>query len=457
MTRHQVEDDWGHRQTRRLHARLQKVLRRLGPGSVRRLEQQLGVRDGWLRYKRHRGTLDVPHFLQILRILDLDPSRFVADALGESAAPEASRTPGVDQDHAPPEPAKGKPPTWVRRARRQFDRRRHDRRQLTDGPPLADSLLQELDHTRRTDPTSTLRHLETHWQDASLGQLPRLLGIAGSTWRHLFQLDKAHHALHHAWQMARELHDRALEADLLQRLGYVLADGGEHGVALRLARQAGELYLQLADLEGIGRAFVDQGTWLFYLDRGAEAIQVLDTALLYLPPQSQENRCAALHNLSLSHRQLGQLQRASDYAGQARALEKALDASGRARLIWLQGRLAGDLGQLDEAQALLAQAAGRLVDLHPADGALATIEQVHILLRQGHNDQAFEIAKSMIRLVEPLKDRPMISAALAELLRCCLSGGRLTTPLVAGIERQLRRQASPKPLHLAHLQRPESG
>lgn len=452
MPRHKAEDDWGHRQTQRLHARLQKVLRQRGPGSVRHLEQQLGVRDGWLRYKRHRGTLDVSHFLQILHLLDLDPGHFMVEALGETTPSDAAHSPEPLGDVDPPAPFRGKVPTWVRRARRRFDQA-----QQTTAPTLMDSRLQELDHQRRNDPAGALRHLEAHWQDASLHQLPRLLGIAGTTWRHLFQLDKAHHALHHACQMARALPDRILEADLLQRLGYVLADHGEHGTALRLARRATTLYLNVADLEGIGRAFVDQGTWLFYLDRCADAIQALDTALLYLPPSSEENRCAALHNLSLSHHQLGQLQQAARCAQQARRLEGALDAGGRARLIWLQGRIAGDLGHLDEAQTLLAQAADRLVSLHPADGALATIEHVHVLLRLGQSERAFEIAGSMIRLVEPLKNRPMISAALAELLRCCLSGRRLTASLLADIERRLERQGSPEPLRMAHLQRTDSG
>lgn len=423
MGRHITEDGLGRRQTRQLHEHLQKTLRKAGPGSIRRLEQRLGVRDGWLRYQRFRGTLDVPSLLQILHFLDLDAAPFFAEALG--GTPVTWR----------PEPVRGTAPLLVRKAQRRFSAPPAD-----DTASLPDSELPRLDRLRRDDPNQALRQISRILARSSRPQLARLLAIAGSAWRHLFQLTKARHALDGALKMAEELDQPSRVADVLQRLGYVLADGGQYAAAWRLARRATELYTQVADLEGIGRSFVDQGTWLFYLHRIDEAMVAQQTALRYLPDTAGENRSAALHCLSLSCRQQGDAAQAANYAKQARALADDLDASGKARLIWLQGSIAADLDRLDEAEAYLDEATRLFMELHPADAALVTTERVHLQLRRGHTERAYQIAQSMIQLVEPLRRQPLISAALVELLRCSIGGHGLTLPLVIDVEAKLRKE-----------------
>lgn len=423
MRRHNIEDSFGKRQTQRLHRHLQKTLRQAGPGSIKALEARLGVRTGWLRYKRFRGTMELPHLLQILHLLDLDPGTFFSEALGDS--PAKLRL----------DPARGKAPLMVRKALQRFTDQLPAR-----SPALESDDVQHLDQARREHPKETVQRISGLLERADDEQLARLLGIAGSAWRQLFQLTKARHALGTALQMAEELNKPALIADTLQRLGYVMADGGEHATAWRLARRATDLYTQVAHFEGIGRSYVDQGIWLFYLDRVDEAIAAQEAALRYLPDSATENRCAALQGLGLYYRQQGQLDRAADYAEQARALESFLDPFSRARLIWLQGQIAADLGHLEEAETFLSESADSLVNLHPADAALVTTELVHLQLRQGQQEKAYRTAGTMIGLVEPLNRHPLISAAIVELLRCCLSGQGLTLSLVVAVEEKLRKE-----------------
>lgn len=423
MQRHIIEDSLGRRQAKRLHQYLQKTLRRAGPGSIMALEKKLGVRSGWLRYKRFRGTLELSHLLQILHLLDLDPATFFSEAFGEN--PAAYR---LDQ-------AKGKAPLLVRKVVQRFADK------MPAKPPgLQASDLRELDQQRRDSPKESLQGVASSLDRAAVDQLPMLLGIAGSAWRHMFQLDKARHALNSGLQMAEELRDSSLTADVLQRLGYVVADSGEYANAWRLARRATEIYTQTADFEGIGRSFVDQGIWLFYLDRVEEAIAAQEAALRYLPASAMENRCAAMQNLGLYYRQRGATQRAAEYAEQARALDEALDPFSRARLIWLQGQIEVDQGNLESAERFLGQAATGLMSLHPADAALVTTELVHLQLRRGHPERAYKTAGTMISLVEPLSRHPHISAAIIELLRCCLSGRGLGLSLVVDVETRLRKE-----------------
>lgn len=423
MGRNIIDDSFGRRQAQRLHLHLQKTLRQRGPGSITALEQALGVRSGWLRYKRYRGTLELSHLLQILHWLDLDPGPFFCEVFGER--PSSFRLP----------PSKGKVPLMVRRAVQRFVEGTAAKQ-----PQLTESDLLDLERLRRNSPRDVIQRITASLDRAAGEQLVRLLSTAGSAWRHLLQLDKAHHALSNALEMAEDLEEPSLTGDLLQRLGYVVADAGEHATAWRLARRATDTYTLVADLEGIGRSFVDQGIWLFYLDRTEEAISALQAALRYLPPSAEENRCAALQALGLCHRQRGELQEAAGYADQARLLESSLDPFGRARLIWLQGQIAADQERYSEAEEALSEAARSLMKLHPGDAALITTELVHLQLRRGHNERAYETASTMISLVEPLNRQPLISAAVVELLRCCLSGHGLTLSLVAEVKSKLRKQ-----------------
>lgn len=423
MGRKIIDDSLGRRQSKRVHLHLQKTLRRRGPGTVAALERSLGVRSGWLRYKRYRGTMEMSHLLQILHWLDLDPGTFFSETFGERPRPFRLHS------------AKGKAPALVRRAVQRFVESA-----VVKHPPLADSELQHLEELRRSEPRETILQINICLEHADGEQLARLLGIAGSAWRHLFDLDKAQHALSSALQLAERLDNPSLTGDFLQRLSYVVADAGEHVNAWRLARRATDTYTGAADFEGIGRSFVDQGIWLFYLDRTEEAIAAQQAALRYLPLEAEENRCAALQALGLCHRQQGRLDEAATYAEQARRLERSLDPFGRARLIWLQGQIATDQERYLEAEAFLSEAAGSLMSLHPGDAALVTTELVHLQLRCGHNERAYETASSMISLVETLNRQPMISAAIIELLRCCLNGRGLTLSLVAEVKNRLSKE-----------------
>ncbi len=423
MGRKIIEDSFGRRQAQRLHLHLQKTLRQRGPGSITALEKALGVRSGWLRYKRYRGTLELSHLLQILHWLDLDPGPFFSEVFGER--PSALRLPI----------RKGNVPLLVRRAVQRFVNGA-----VAKQPRLSESDLLGFERARRNSPREVIQQITACLDQADGEQLPRLLSTAGSAWRHLIQLDKAQHALNSALQMAEDLDMPALTGDLLQRLGYVVADAGEHATAWRLARRATDTYTLVADLEGIGKSFVDQGIWLFYLDRTDEAIAAHQAALRYLPPSAEENRCAALQALGLCHRRRGELEEAANYADQARLLEGSLDPFGRARLIWLQGQIAADQERYAEAEESLSEAARSLMKLHPGDAALITTELVHLQLRRGHNERAYETASTMISLVEPLNRQPLISAAVVELLRCCLSGRGLTLSLVAEVKNKLRKQ-----------------
>ncbi len=218
-------------------------------------------------------------------------------------------------------------------------------------------------------------------------------------------------------------------ADLWQRFAFVVADRGNYQRALVVSERAERIHVRTGDDLGIAKSLVDQGIWLHYLDKAHKSIELHRAALRRLPesPQASRWRTSALQFLGLSFLQLEELDQADSYAAQARDAACGDGPWVLGGILWLQARVALSQGDYAEAEGFLREATEIFLPISSGQAALASIELIRSLILQDRADEAYETAKAMARLVEPLRRKSRVSeAALAELVRCGLEGHGLT-------------------------------
>ncbi len=426
--------------------RLDDVIRSRGWGAIRASEAAIGKSSSWWHGPLEKGDLRLSDFLALLEHLGLDEGDFLRQALDKEGVPALHRPVGEE-------------PLLVARVRERLE---HKPRQESDRQP-SDRQPSDRQPSGRQESEFGLSFLESldklRYEDAELAStqalwavnfvppelLPRLLGIGGSTDRLRIRLRDAYHAIYFGLSLAREWGDFSATADLLQRLGYVVAHDGSYHRALRLAEDAAVLHLREADSAGAGKALVDQGIWLHYLGRTQEAIRGQESALTLLPEGGGRSRCAAYQHLAQFHYSLGRLEPASGLIEKAEALAGEVGPMAGAKITWLKALILAGQGDLAGADETLSQTISVLWKIDLGVTALATCDLVRLLLLRGLPRHALEAAGTMRPMIFHLRQRKVMAAAIAELLRCEREG--LTLTLVdevrTKIEAELRARGRP--------------
>ena len=273
--------------TQRLIQALNREIRSRGRGAIRAVDRAAGYTEGWWQNRAASGDISVQQLLKVLSHLGLDPTRFVRRTIGSNDGLELDRP-------------TGKPPEIVQRA---FDRLNSGQ----DGTGIGQTYLDTLDQRRYQEPDEVLRQALWAVDHVELTLLPQLLGVAGSAWRILFQLNKAAHVIQAGIRMADQQGSRQLVARLLQRLAYVEADLGDHEEAMRITEKAAMLFLRRGEHVALAKATVDIGKWFHNLGRFEESSETHKAALAMLPEHAYLNRCAAHQYIGLNSRELGDL------------------------------------------------------------------------------------------------------------------------------------------------------
>ena len=400
--------------TERLVQLLDQEIRSRGRGAIRAVDRAAGYRDGWWLNRAASGNLTVHQLFVVLEHLGLDPVRFVRRALGRDERLVFDRP-------------RGQPPEMVARAWERFE---------TEVPfhGVGKQFLESLDHRRFGDPRGVLALAKWAVDSVEVALLPQLLGVAGSTWRLLIRLDEAEHAIHAGIALAQKLRQRSVVGNLLQRLAYVVADRGDRAEALSLSEQAAMVFLRCDDRSALGKALVDQGIWLYYLNRYEESIEAhrsaegLLTGEGLLPTERSRNRVVVLQYQGLNCLALGNLEEALQWAREAERLarETGVDEWARPKLLWLFAKVRIDLGALDQAAYDLEEIVELYRELHAGEAALATCELVRVRLLQGRAEEATLASLAMRSFIEPLRHNKIISAAIGDLLRYGQAGLTLT-------------------------------
>jgi tetratricopeptide (TPR) repeat protein len=399
---------------------LDQELRRRPYGTISAMERALGWSTGWWHGRIRAGDVSTNHMLAILDFLGLDPVAFVRRQVGSPHGLELDRP-------------QGEAPEIVKRAWERF-------RSGEEGTGVGETFLQSLDSMRYADPAGALALAEGSVAMVELELLPRLLGVVGSIFRMQLKMEEAQHAIHAGVEVAVSLNDHRTIGRLIQRLGYVFADMGDHERALCHANAAASYVLQVGDHRALGPVMVDQGIWLYYLERYEDSLRVHRAAYEFLAPEEKNNRIAALQYQALCWKDMGNLEEAFVFLRRAKKEAGSENRWAGPKLNWLEGELLRDLGQFDQAVEYLQKAIDHFRRVHLGEAALVTCDLIRAWLMQGKGEEAYLAARELLVLLEPLRGNRIISSAIADLLR----GGQigLSLALVDTVFAQIQSEHS---------------
>jgi tetratricopeptide (TPR) repeat protein len=386
--------------SRRLIDALDEKVRSLGRGAITEMELALGRKKtrGWWQNRVKTGYVTTAQLFGIFEVLGLDPGQFIREVLGKKGGLELHRP-------------KGPPPEIVRRAWARF----RDNGDLVE--TVGESNLRTLDTMRYENPQLAVDQALATVAYSPRELLPRLLGITGSAWRLMAQLDKAEPAIYAGIQMAQELDDQQALGELLQRLAYVYFERSEVRRALLLGERATITFLRCENRVGVGKTLVDQGIWLRLSGMREAAIASHGMALDWLPPDERHNRAAAHQHIALNCLELGFPGLALECLPKAESEAVGLPRGEVDKLNWLRALILVDLGQLDESAHRLEEVVAVFAQIHLGDMALAVCDLVQVEIHRGDPLRAANLAKHLLLLVEPLRDNQIASNAIADLLR----------------------------------------
>lgn len=408
-----------------------------GRGSIARTERALKLRDGYFRKNRSARSFRLEKLAAYLEVMDVDPGSFFRRAFEDSDLAEAERQADTDPIASFLTEARSIPRGKAARLLNKVDSLRlHNSLQMLSEADR--KLLDRLDDKRYEDHAACAaeaeklcrRALERH----HVKMVARALGIRASALRLGGQLNRAQLHLTSALRLARRHRLRDVEADLLQRVIYVVADRGEHQQALAIADRSLVLYEDLQDVAGIGKAQVDRGAMLFRLGDYEQAQEAYEVALRHLPEALPRYRWSALQSLACTHLATGRVDAAD------RRLEEAAPyrpAGGHhvGRLAWLRARIARERHDYATAERLYREALVIFADF-PGDAVLASIELVRLYMVCGRIQDARQLARGMRALVFDLPDNNVLGAAAWQLARAEMLGG-LTVELVDKVAKEI--------------------
>ena len=431
-------------ETRRILGHLREAFRRAGHGSMVRTARSLGLHDTFFSEGgERRKRLDVGLLIRALQELQIPLTEFFAEAEGRrSDLPW--QNPGIHEQST--EETRQAVRLAYRRMRAELpgvdlipELENGDRiaaSEPVDGR-LGEEWLDALDSRRQDAPEAVAAEVASHLHQIEAGLLPRALGVWSSALRLTLDLEVAADLNSWALRLAQATGDSVTVADLYIRRGYIAADNGDYRQGLTLSQLAAGVAASLGDLEGEGRALVDCSRTLHYLGRSTEAIKAGKRALELLPESLADNRLTALCTLGSSYLAIGDPIAADELLSSAAPLADSTGKQDQAKVLWLRASVCRQQGQRQKAERLLRYVVDIFRGLHFGEAALAGVELVRVLLEQGKPGEAQQVCNSLLPLLDPLEQNPIVEAAFGELLRAGARGSlclALTRQIKASIE-----------------------
>jgi tetratricopeptide (TPR) repeat protein len=169
--------------------------------------------------------------------------------------------------------------------------------------------------------------------------------------------------------------------------------------ALELLRRAVGLFSRLGDPHRAGRSLINLSLALLYSGRAEESVPALQRAMKLIEPELEPRLLlSARHNLIAALTDLGHFLEAQRAYREALPLYRAFpDARTRNRRVWLKGRIARGLGQVEEAEALfLAAREGFLAEGIPYETALVALDLALIYAERGRTAELKRLAADLV-------------------------------------------------------------
>jgi len=228
----------------------------------------------------------------------------------------------------------------------------------------------------------------------------RAWAYLGNARRIAFDLAGAEEALTRAERLAEGgSADPLEEARILDLRASLLSDQGHFEQAAELLDVVIDIYSELNELHRKGRAMISKGVFLGYSGWHEEAIRQLRKGLSFVD-WDREPRLVlmARHNLAWFLTDRGRAEEASRQLERFRHTYHEFSSSWtRLRLAWLEGRIAGRLGRLDEAESTLGEVRrGFLAEGQGYDASLVTLDLARLYLEEGRTAEVRTLAEEML-------------------------------------------------------------
>lgn len=206
------------------------------------------------------------------------------------------------------------------------------------------------------------------------------------------------------------------EARLYGFVASLRSDQRRFDEAIRLVGHAETIYRRAGDHQFMARSMIGRGLYTAYSGEAEKAIPILEAALGQLEADRDPRLAlAAQHNLILCLNECGRLQEALKLLVRVRPLySKFGDSWTKARMRWLEGKIAVGLGRALEAEHAFLEARQELMELEaPLDAALISLDLAALYLEQGRTDIARRIAAEILPIFRSREiEREAIAAVM---------------------------------------------
>jgi tetratricopeptide (TPR) repeat protein len=292
---------------------------------------------------------------------------------------------------------------------------------------MVDSLdLQRYDHPAEAAQLARIAAVELvsegHWETHL-----RALGVYASSLRMGGSMSLAAMVLSEALHLASQ-GGPMLEAELMQRAGYIVQDHARHAEALDCFNAAAALYASIGDYDGIAKVLVDRGLCLYLRGDIEAAERDLRRGLLLLPEAAIRYRSAAKLTFGLALLGSGREAEGLQQIANAEKLLVQPTAYDQTSLAYTRAGLARDRGKDCEAEKLYQEAKALAHRFSPFDSALITLDLLDLLVKQGRHAEVAAEGLTVHALLHPLRLHPDAQESLRELARL---NGRMTLQDIA--------------------------
>jgi len=449
------EQAFGTQVAEELIYRVQVAKRTMGL-TVGQLAAQIGRDRSFLAEIRRQGKVSLSTLLGVLSVLQIQTVDFFACAMHPNpSSPLWKFRRGAALLSEPPGPQ-------ILRIEQWFTKTANLNSEAVEvltsygGPPqltlerLPVSRIDDLEQKRHDRPhrvmKTILAEMETFPRSPRPGFKPHkawtatsLLGVLGSCYGIIGEMDQGYHALALAERISSWYHMRERQANIAVRSFYVLCRRNMPAEALRMIGFARAAFKSLEDQTAVDRCWVETGIAFYQQGRLTESRCAYEQALAVLPKSEARYRLAASHALATIAVRQGRLRDAFRFAQMASSLADATDNYSTGMVLWLKANIARHLEHSETAHEAYALA---LAALHripiPLQEAALTIDWIKLCLCERNLRKAYSLGAGMLAYLGPLANHRIIRNAIEETV-CAARTGRLSMEFISAIERELKR------------------
>jgi tetratricopeptide (TPR) repeat protein len=211
--------------------------------------------------------------------------------------------------------------------------------------------------------------------------------------------------------------DPMLHAWLLERMTPLYSFQKLFKEAVEMCEEAGQIYRELGESQLLASTLVQKAIATLYSGDAAQAVRVLNQAILLIDVKDSNLLMAACHNLIRCYIDLDRPDQALALYSEVRVLyQESEDPLILLRMAWQEGVLLRDLGHLRAAETALLRARKGYQDMGlPYEVALSALDLASVYVKLGLVDEVKRTVMATVPIFHALRVKVEILAALLQL------------------------------------------